>query len=203
MKFLILLTFLFLLGSDAHAQAPPTCAPVAAPQNLHVLTWMNGPAVFTLWCYGPNSTLNWWSAKLDPAVPPAACTSLWKCLTPTTADDQTAVNLLNQRWLPRLLITKGSQPVMQVSATGVATPLLINGVAQTVTRDGTVGNQCRGPAWYLKTPGETLYSTLGLTSDQGQTLPGPASTVTAGITAPATGLIWCYLTYPPAHGWTN
>lgn len=97
MRFLILLSFLLLMASDAHAQAAPTCP--ATAQNTHTITWMGGPAVALQWCV-TGVAIKWWAGTFD--LTKTACSGAWGCLQPTSPDDEVAVHILLKRWLPHL-----------------------------------------------------------------------------------------------------
>jgi len=212
--FLMLLLFTGLSYSQAYTAGPvPTCLPTA--QNTHVMTWMDGPAVILQWCPGPNNTIDTWTAAWSPLnetcvtaaaspTPLATHQALWRCLAPPPAAG-IETTLLTSRFVPRFLITRGQQPVVQISATGVVSPLLIGGVAQTVSGNEKPENTCVGPGLRTGVIGATqvLYTAAGRYSDQHQWLPGSTVLASEGITLPAAGLVWCYLTYPPASGWSR
>lgn len=166
------------------AGAPPTCLPAADLSNVHTASAIGVGTQTILSCVNADGTVAWWAfgGSLAELAQPACIKPIdwtqsasvvlalvWNaCINRVnTPDEMVLAQSLAKTWAPRVLLTQATaSPVYTINADGAETLLSIGGVAQTVSMTNIAGSSCGGPATIDKT-GRSMYSMVGLTSDQG------------------------------------
>jgi hypothetical protein len=195
MKYAFILAIFFC--GLAHAEAP-RCNPgdYSPTVNWQVGVSADQSIVSILWC-NDSSGLTWWAAGWNPAESPInACAgniksqsaatmmaAFWaNCLagagTTLTSPQQTAVNLLVQRWIPKLE-TPGERLVYQYANGALVGRALGVTAAHALCGKTVVATNAKG---------EDYYDVSGEHYDYGGVIPPNSA-------AP------CSLVAPPAAGW--
>jgi hypothetical protein len=193
MKYLVILGIFFC--GLAHAEAPPRCNPgdYSPTVNWQVGVSADESIVSILWC-SDSAGLSWWAAGWNPAEAPVnACAgniksqsaealmaAFWaNCLSSAgtlTSPQQTAVNRLVQRWVPKMETSK-ERYAYEYANGAIGHPLGI-----------TKAHITCGKTVVATYKGEDFYDVSGQLYENGATLPLNSAAI-------------CTLVPPPATGW--